>query len=128
MWLGDRDISLHAEGEKVVLVEGGQREEVDLSAPGRRVEGDGGTALPEPVAVTAVVPDASDLDEDTGELAPPGTSPLDAGLAALAAMASPPSAAPLPVAPPAAAVPAPFAPAPVEPPAAPPPATTGGAS
>ncbi len=61
--VGDRDISLHAEGEKVVLVEGGQREEVDLGAPGRRAEAEAAPALPEPVAVTAVVTDASDLDE-----------------------------------------------------------------
>ena len=76
--VGDRQISLHAEGEKVVLMEGEKREEVDLSAPGRRVEPEGETALPEPVAVTAVVPDAADLDDAEEDPAPPGTSPLDA--------------------------------------------------
>jgi len=75
--VGDRDISLHAEGEKVVLVEGGRREEVDLSAPGRRAEPEGATALPEPVAVTATVPDSADLDDEDVDARPPGTSPLD---------------------------------------------------
>lgn len=79
--VGDRDISLHAEGEKVVLVDGGRREEVDLSAPGRRVEPDAPTSLPEPVAVTAVVPDAADLDDEDVDARPPGTSPLDGRIA-----------------------------------------------
>lgn len=116
--VGDRDISLHAEGEKVVLVDGGSREEVDLSAPGRRAEATSEPTLPEPVAVTAVVADASDLDDDLEDLPPPGTSPLDAGLAAMAAAAAaspppvmvPPATAPAPVA-------APFSPFPVVPPA-----------
>ncbi len=35
--VGDQSLSLHAEGEKVVLTkEDGTREEVDLTAPGRR--------------------------------------------------------------------------------------------
>jgi transposase InsO family protein len=80
--VGDREISLHAEGEKVVLVEKGGREEVDLSAPGKRLEPEASPTLPEPVAVTAVVPDAADLDDDEGDLAPPGTSPLDGAIGA----------------------------------------------
>jgi transposase InsO family protein len=91
--VGGRDISLHAEGEKVVLVEEGKgREEVDLSAPGRRGGPEEATALPEPVAVTAVVPDAADLDDDVEELPPPGTSPLDAALAPPPAPGAPPGA------------------------------------
>ncbi len=89
--VGDRDISLHAEGEKVVLMEGGQREEVDLGAPGRRVEPSSEPTLPEPVAVTAVVADATDLDDDGQEVAAPGTSPLDAGLSTISRVMAPPS-------------------------------------
>ena len=74
--VGDRPISLHAEGEKVVLVEGGRREEVDLSAPGRRAEEHESSEVPEPVAVTAKVPDL--LAPEEGEEEPaPGASPLD---------------------------------------------------
>ena len=76
--VGDRQISLHAEGEKVVLMqEGGAREEVDLSAPGQRAEPDAPTELPTPVAVTAVVPDLADLDDEDVDERPPGASPLD---------------------------------------------------
>jgi transposase InsO family protein len=72
--VGDEPFSLHAEGEKVVLLKGGEREEVDLSAPGRRAGAE--AVLPEPVATTARVPDAA---EELGEAAEgaPGTSPLD---------------------------------------------------
>jgi len=74
--VGDRPISLHAEGEKVVLVEEGRREEVDLSAPGRRAEPSEASEVPEPVAVTARVPDL--LAPEEGEEEPgPGASPLD---------------------------------------------------
>jgi transposase InsO family protein len=85
--VGDREISLHAEGEKVVLVEEGKgREEVDLSAPGRRQEGETAEELPAAVAVTAVVSDAADLDDDAeGDPKAPGTSALDAGLERLEA-------------------------------------------
>jgi transposase InsO family protein len=75
--VGDRQISLHAEGEKVVLVEGEKREEVDLSAPGRRAQAAGEGELPTPVAVTAVVDDAADLDDEDEGARAPGTSPLD---------------------------------------------------
>ena len=113
--VGDRDISLHAEGEKVVLVEGERRAEVDLSAPGRRTEAEAPAALPEPVAVTAIVPDAADLDDEGEDLPPPGTSPLDGALAATSARAT---SAPNVVATPT----PPAAPTPSEPP------STGGAS
>jgi hypothetical protein len=92
--VGDRDISLHAEGEKVVLVEGASREEVDLSAPGARIEPQAPSTLPEPVAVTAVVADAADLDDDDEELPPPGTSPLDPPPAPVTSTPRPPGGAP----------------------------------
>jgi hypothetical protein len=75
--VGDAPFSLHAEGEKVVFVKGGEREEVDLGAPGRR-EAAGATEPPEPVATTARVPDAAEaLDPPAGKEPAPGTSPLD---------------------------------------------------
>jgi hypothetical protein len=78
--VGDAPFSLHAEGEKVVLMRGGEREEVDLSRPGRREEEGGGEeAVSLPLAVTARPSDLSELD--TGEQdAPPGSSPLDSVL------------------------------------------------
>lgn len=74
--VGDRPISLHAEGEKVVLVEGDRREEVDLGAPGRRAEESEASEVPEPVAVTAEVSDLLAPEEGEEESAP-GASPLD---------------------------------------------------
>jgi transposase InsO family protein len=48
--VGDQSLSLHAEGEKVVLVkEDGTREEVDLKAPGRRDEDEEPPAAAVPV-------------------------------------------------------------------------------
>jgi transposase InsO family protein len=83
--VGDRAISLHAEGEKVVLMEEGKgREEVDLSAPGRRAEESESSQVPEPVAVTAKVPDLlAPEDEDGEDLLAPGSSPLDGVLETL---------------------------------------------
>jgi transposase InsO family protein len=78
--VGDANLSLHAEGEKVVLTkEDGSREEVDLSAPGLRVEGESLVQLPEPLAVEGSPPDHPATREDGIELAP-GMSPLDAVL------------------------------------------------
>lgn len=74
--VGDRPILLHAEGEKVVLVEGDRREEVDLAAPGRRAEESEASEVPEPVAVTAQVSDLL-APEEGEEEAGPGASPLD---------------------------------------------------
>jgi hypothetical protein len=94
--VGDREISLHAEGEKVVLVEEGkEREEVDLSALGRRGEGEEPQELPAPVAVTAVVgADVVADDEGDDELPPPGRSALDGALEDLRRLEEPPWAAP----------------------------------
>jgi transposase InsO family protein len=82
--VGDRQITLHAEGENVVLMEGEKREVVDLSAPGRRAEQDEASELPPAVAVTAVVADAADLDDEDVADRAPGTSPLDQAMADLA--------------------------------------------
>lgn len=60
--IGDEGISLHGEGSRVILTrEDGRREEVDLGAPGKRVEPGHEPAMPEPVSA-------------------PGTSPLDDAL------------------------------------------------
>jgi transposase InsO family protein len=73
-------VSLHAEGERVILVgEDGRREEVDLAATGRRSSGD---TPPSPVSTDAVAGHIPDGEGVRGEH-PPGTSPLDAGLAEL---------------------------------------------
>lgn len=78
--VGDVGISLHAEGEKVVLTrEDGERETVDLRAPGRRAEDDGVDELPTPVAVTVAGPALVGLDADADE-PPPGGSRLDGAL------------------------------------------------
>lgn len=77
--VGDVGISLHAEGEKVVLTrEDGARETVDLRAPGRRTEEPGTPELPTPVAITVVRP-LLPGSEDEDEL-PPGASALDGSL------------------------------------------------
>jgi hypothetical protein len=74
--VGDQSISLHAEGEKVVLTKGdGSREEVDLGATGPRQDEPVATELPEPVAPMGSPADhPATADEDE---AAPGASPLD---------------------------------------------------
>ena len=50
--VGDVDLSIHAEGERVVMTTAdGRREEVDLRAPGRRVIPGEQCCMPDPVAV-----------------------------------------------------------------------------
>ena len=76
--IGDQSISLHAEGEKVVMMKGdGSREEVDLGATGpRQEEASDEPSLPEPLAPMgkpADHPATADAEEP-----PPGVSPLDA--------------------------------------------------
>lgn len=72
--IGDQSISLHAEGEKVVMMHGdGNREEVDLGATGPRQDDD--VDLPAALAPTAHPSDhAATLDEEPGA---PGESVLD---------------------------------------------------
>ena len=77
--VGDSNISLHAEGERVVMTkEDGSREEVDLSAPGRRTDEPGEQTLPESLAVEGLTPDHPATDDDDRE--GPGASPLDGAL------------------------------------------------
>lgn len=77
--VGDSNISLHAEGEKVVMTKGdGSREEVDLSAPGRRDDEIGEQLLPDPLAVTEVAPPHPATADDDRE--GPGESSLDDAL------------------------------------------------
>jgi transposase InsO family protein len=81
--IGDQSISLHAEGEKVVMMKGdGSREEVDLGATGPRQDvaknGDavaGDAELPEPLAPMGSPPDHPATADETEPA--PGTSPLD---------------------------------------------------
>ncbi|MBZ0149898.1 MAG: DDE-type integrase/transposase/recombinase, partial [Planctomycetes bacterium] len=75
--IGDQSISLHAEGEKVVLTKGdGSREEVDLGATGPRPQAEApAESLPEPVVPMGNPPDHV-ATADEAEPAP-GASPLD---------------------------------------------------
>ena len=63
--VGDVDLSIHAEGQRVVMCgSDGRREEVDLRVPGRRVtEGEQAEVLPEPVAVSGVMTESEPDDE-----------------------------------------------------------------
>lgn len=78
--IGDQSISLHAEGEKVVMMKGdGSREEVDLGATGARqdaaVVAENDETLPQPLAPMGSPPDhPATADEDEPS---PGASPLD---------------------------------------------------
>lgn len=81
--VGDVGISLHAEGEKVVLTrdDGGPNETVDLRAPGRRADEAVLQELPAPIAPTVALTSLPGLD--AREELPPGASPLDGGLEAI---------------------------------------------
>ncbi len=75
--VGNKSLSLHAEGDKVVMTrEGGEREEVDLSAPGRREEEVPLGGPREPMARDGAPSDPPVYSQDSNEL-PPGRSPLD---------------------------------------------------
>jgi hypothetical protein len=84
--VGDREVSIFAEGERVVLTEaGGEREEVDLGAPGRREVLDRATdpnvnldADRDVNAPGPSTPSASPSSPETPESEPaPGTSRFD---------------------------------------------------
>lgn len=76
--MGDRPISLHSEGTKVVLTDpDGGREELDLSAPGKRSASDEG---PGESVLDEVVQDLASLAADADDAAP-GTADSDAGSA-----------------------------------------------
>jgi transposase InsO family protein len=67
--IGDAGISVHAEGERIVLTtDEGQREEVDLGARGRRMRGDEEEELPEVVTPEARGTEVDDDDEQGGEV------------------------------------------------------------
>jgi transposase InsO family protein len=75
--VGGQPVSLHAEGERVILTgPAGARQEVDLAAPGGPA---GPAALPEPVCPAGVVTGAADPALE--EAPAPRTSVLDAALA-----------------------------------------------
>jgi transposase InsO family protein len=78
--VGDVGLSLHAEGEKVVMTtEDGRREEVDLRFSGKRAE-EGADAGEEAEPLS---PSGPSQPEETAEDRDPGTSPLDGGLQGL---------------------------------------------
>lgn len=83
--VGDVGISLHAEGEQVVLTRGdGTRETVDLAATGRRADAGDDQTLPLPVSTGVTIPPVPGTDhDDDGASTPPGASPLDGALDAL---------------------------------------------
>jgi hypothetical protein len=75
--VGDEAITVHAEGERVVLTkEDGTREEVDLTVSGRRGHPGESDEMPEPVSQDGAPPDIRRLPGEK-ELPPPGTSVLD---------------------------------------------------
>lgn len=77
--VGDVGLSVHAEGEKVVLTtEDGLREEVDLRAPGKRADA-ASKEGPNPIPVTAQGVPPHEMEDGEKELGP-GESPLDMGL------------------------------------------------
>jgi transposase InsO family protein len=73
--VGDTDLSVHAEGKKLILTsEDGRREEVSFENPDKEPS----TALPEPLAPQGRTADP--IEPGATEELPPGTSPLDRGL------------------------------------------------
>ena len=86
--IGDVGIALHSEGEKVILTgDNGMREEVNLSAPGRRAEEGQPAALPEPVSVQGRPSEHPAVQSPA--LGAPGASTLDEGLAQLQQLMNP---------------------------------------
>ena len=80
--VGDVGVSLHSEGDKVILTDtDGRREEVNLAAPGRRAEPGVASELPPAVCVEGRPADHPGITASAP--AAPGTSPLDKGLAQL---------------------------------------------
>jgi transposase InsO family protein len=75
--VGGQAVSLHAEGERVFLTRGPQRQEIDLAVPAPPAE----AALPAPVCPQGVVGTEGGAGHE--EPPAPGTSPLDEGLGRL---------------------------------------------
>jgi transposase InsO family protein len=87
--VGEQSIELHGEGSRVILTRDGNREEVDLAAPGQRAEPGTSMDLPEAVAVQGrLESDAADEQEAAGA---PGTSVLDEVMETLRASEPEPS-------------------------------------
>src|SRR5579864_7496019 len=82
--VGGKPVSIHAEGERVILTgPAGTRQEIDLAAARTSETGVGpteATPLPEPVCPAAVI--ASGIIDESEPA--PGTSPLDEGLRRIA--------------------------------------------
>jgi hypothetical protein len=87
--VGDQPVSLHAEGERMILVGAdGQRTEVAFTPPAAPTPAV--PPVPAPVCPDGSPPLGDAATEATTDTpAPPGTSPLDAGLADLAAALPP---------------------------------------
>jgi transposase InsO family protein len=81
--VGDQGlVSVHAEGDRVILTgPDGKREEVDLKATGRRTHRTPSASPPSTTGAESSPTMTS--DPLAPDLPPPGTSPLDAGLAAI---------------------------------------------
>ena len=75
--VGGQPVSLHAEGERVFLTKGQQRQEIDLVVPPTAGQ-EPAVVLPEPVCPQGVVEAALEVGDE--EPPAPGTSPLDDGL------------------------------------------------
>lgn len=77
--IGDVGIALHSEGEKVIFTgDNGMREEVNLSAPGRRASDGQASELPEPISAQGRPPEHPAVRAPAQSV--PGTSVLDHGL------------------------------------------------
>jgi len=73
--MGNEPISLHSEGTKVVLTDGeGVREEVDLSAPGRRAKAE---QAPGESVLDEVLEDLAELDAELGASEPSASGDAD---------------------------------------------------
>ena len=85
--IGDVGIALHSEGEKVILTRDGMREEVNLSAPGRRATDGQTSELPESISAQGRPPEHPAVQAPAQSV--PGASELDRGLAQLREILNP---------------------------------------
>ena len=79
--VGDENISLHAEGARVVLTrDGKEREEVNLLATGKRAEPGQTTELPEPLAADSAQAEPSEPTGLPEPLTTDGAPPIEAAI------------------------------------------------